>query len=148
MISQTNLTYRIGTAKLIGLLIGIAAFVSVPYFLSDVPNSFRWGVLLWYPTMGAIIGVFGIYSSHPVFSFKFPWWLRGSLIGAWMNLLLTLFMFNEISTLVAAFMGEYSRYSSAYFFVVEGAIVGLFIDFLVTRLFGDGQIDNHNDRLA
>lgn len=140
MISQRNLTYRIGAGKGIGLLIGLMAFISVPYFLSDVPNSFRWAVLLWYPTLGAMVGVFGIYSSHPVLSFKLPWWVRGALIGAWMNFLLTLFMLNEMSAMVAAVMGEYSRYASPYFMVLEGALVGLLIDYILTRVFGDGWV--------
>ena len=142
MISQNKLTYRIGAGKALGLIIGLLAFVSVPHFLSEVPITFRWGLLLWYTTLGAIIGVFGIYAHHPVLSINLPWWVRGPVIGAWMNFLVTLFLFEEMSAMVAAFMGEYSRYASPYLMVLEGAVVGLFLDFVLTRLFGDGWIES------
>ena len=49
----------------------------------------RWGILLWYTTLGAIIGVFGVYTWNPVLKLPMPWWFLAPLLGAWMNFVST-----------------------------------------------------------
>lgn len=58
---------------------------------------FRWALLLWYTTMGVIIGVYGFFTYHPILKSPFPWWFRASLIGAWMNLVLSLFIYEAFN---------------------------------------------------
>ena len=91
ILSYPSLTLRIGLGKAAGLVIGLVGFAFLPFFASDASWLLRWGVLLWYTTLGAIIGVFGIYSRHPVLHIPLPWWVRAPLIGAWMNFVLTFF---------------------------------------------------------
>jgi hypothetical protein len=141
MTPQKALIYRVGAGKAIGFAIGILAFYLIPYFISDASLIFRSAVLLWYPTLGAIVGVFGIFSYHPVLSFPMPWWLRGAIVGAWMNFVLTLFAYQQICTAIVAVMGEYSAYVSPFVMVIEGALVGALIDFLLTHWFGEGWAD-------
>lgn len=136
-----TLTYRIGLGKAIGFAIGITAFYLIPYFVSDASFIFRSAVLFWYPTLGAIVGVFGLFSYHPIFNFSIPWWIRGAIIGAWMNFVLTLFAYDQIGTVILAIMGEYSAYISPFVMVVEGALVGVFMDFVLTRFCGEGWSD-------
>lgn len=138
---QKMLIYRIGAGKAIGLVVGLIAFFGIPQFFSDSPMSLRVGVLLWYPTMGAFIGMFGIFSKHPVLKFSMPWWLRGALIGAWMNFVLTLIAYQQICTLMAAVFGEYGQYTSPYWMVLEGALIGMLMDFILSKQFGEADLN-------
>lgn len=141
MTSKQALIYRVGLGNAIGWLIGLIAFVAMPYLLTDISLLFRCGVFVWYPTVGVVVGVFGVFKHHPILNFPMPWWLRGALVGGWMNFVLILFNYDSISIIVAALMGEYSAYASPFLMVVEGALFGAMIDYFVTRSFGDGWCD-------
>lgn len=145
MTLQKSLLYRVGVGKLLGLFIGLTGFFLLPEFLSEPSMSLRFGVLFWYMTFGAIIGVFGVFSEHPVLRIPLPWWIRGSLLGAWMNFVLTLIAYDQICTMVTAFFGEYSAYASPYWMVLEGGIIGLLMDYLLTRWFGEGWTVKSSD---
>lgn len=139
LFTKPSLTLRIGIGKLVGLLFGLAGFVLLPILLPNVDMMLRWGVLLWYPTLGAIIGVFGIYTSHPVLRLPLPWWVRAPLIGAWMNFVLTLFVYDAFHAMMLTVFGALSGFwTSPFWFVVEGALVGLIIGWLATRFGGEG----------
>jgi hypothetical protein len=138
---QRSLIYRIGVGKGLGLLVGLAGFLMLPYFVSEPSMFLRVGVLLWYPTMGAFIGMFGIFSKHPVVKFPMPWWFRGALVGGWMNFLLTLIAYEQICAIVMAVFGEYSAFASPFWMVAEGIIIGMAMDFILTKYFGDGGLD-------
>ncbi|MEM7427652.1 MAG: hypothetical protein AAF441_16290, partial [Pseudomonadota bacterium] len=99
----------------------------------------RWGILLWYTTLGAVIGVFGVYSSHPVLRFPLPWWIRAPIIGGWTNFVLTLFAYEKFEALMAeAFRISNGLLTSPFLFVLEGAVIGLVIGGLATRFAGEG----------
>tara|TARA_B110000977_G_C10886605_1_gene419668 strand:- start:475 stop:687 length:213 start_codon:yes stop_codon:yes gene_type:complete len=62
MFDNPALVKRIGIGKVIGLVFGFIGFISIPYFLPEADWLLRWSILLWYTTIGAIIGVlFGYY---------------------------------------------------------------------------------------
>jgi hypothetical protein len=54
------LVTRIAIGKGVGFLVGLIGFIFLPYFLPEAGWLIRWGILLWYTTLGAIIGVFGV----------------------------------------------------------------------------------------
>ena len=56
MFGNPSLNTRIAIGKAIGFLIGLAGFVFFPWFLPEAGWLIRWGILLWYTTLGAIIG--------------------------------------------------------------------------------------------
>lgn len=141
MTSQEVLIYRVGIGNGVGWVIGFIAFVSMPYFVADTNLLFRTALFVWYPTVGVMVGLFGVFKRHPIFKFSMPWWLRGALVGAWMNFVLTLFIYDTLSVIVAAILGEYSRYTSPFLMVIEGALVGMLIDYVVTRNAGDGYLE-------
>ena len=137
--TKPSLTLRIGIGKLLGLLFGLAGFVFLPVLVPDADMMLRWGVLLWYATLGAIIGVFGVYTSHPVLRMPLPWWVRAPFIGAWMNFVLTLFVYDEFHAMMSTMFGGISgSLTSPFWFVVEGALVGLVIGWFATRYGGEG----------
>ena len=139
ILTYPSLTLRIGIGKLIGLLIGLIGFAFLPFFASDASWMLRSGVLLWYTTLGAVIGVFGVYTSHPVLHIPLPWWVRAPIIGGWMNFVLTLFAYDQFATLMRGTFGTANpMLTSPFWFAAEGAIVGLAIGFIVTRFAGEG----------
>ncbi len=126
---------RIAVAKAIGLVFGIIGFSMVPSLVSETNSLFRWGLLLWYPTVGAFIGAFGIFDRHPILDFRMPWWFRGPVIGAWMNLVLVFFAFDAIQQVFES-LTDYQL--SPFVFVIEGAVVGGVIGFFSTTFGGEG----------
>jgi len=138
MLDKPSLTTRIIVGKVIGLLFGLAGFVLLPFLWPDSELMLRWGVLLWYTTLGAIIGVFGVYDWHPILRLPLPWWVRAPLIGGWMNFVLTLFAYDTLQAFLRQVPGIDGLLLSPFWFVPEGALVGLVIGFFATRIGGEG----------
>ncbi len=139
MFGNPSLMTRIAIGKGIGFLFGLAGFILLPYFLPDADILLRWGILLWYTTVGAIIGVFGVITYHPILRLPMPWWFRAPLIGAWMNFVLTFFAYSAMQAMMVAMFGEDGILSSPFWFTVEGAIIGLIIGYVATRFGGEGK---------
>jgi len=139
MFENPSLITRIAVGKAIGLLFGLIGFILLPYFLPDASWLLRWGILLWYTTVGAIIGVFGVFTYHPILKLPFPWWFRAPLLGAWMNFVLTFFAFDAMQAMIIVVFGENGMLMSPFWFVAEGAIIGLVIGFFATKFGGEGK---------
>ena len=138
MFSNPSLTTRIAIGKAIGFLVGLAGFVFLPWFMPEAGWLIRWGILLWYTTLGAIIGMFGVFTWHPVLKLPMPWWIRDPFIGAWMNFVLTFFAYDMLKQAMEAVFGLDGVLSSPFWFVAEGAVVGLIIGYVATRFGGEG----------
>ncbi len=136
-LSKPSLTLRIGVGKLVGFIIGLAGFIALPFIAPESGLMLRWGILLWYATLGAVIGVFGVYDRHPVLNLPLPWWIRAPFIGAWMNFVLTLFVYDQFASLMADLVTA-DVITSPFWFVAEGAIVGSIIGWFATRFGGEG----------
>lgn len=130
---------RIATGKAVGFLFGLAGFIILPYFLPEADWLLRWGILLWYTTLGAIIGVFGVFTYHPILKLPFPWWIRAPLLGAWMNFVLTFFAFDDMKAMMISVFGENGILTSPFWFTAEGAIIGLIMGYFATRFGGEGK---------
>lgn len=139
MFGNPSLMTRIAIGKAIGFLFGLAGFILLPYFLEDAGWLLRWGILLWYTTVGAIIGVFGVFTYHPVLKLPFPWWFRAPLLGGWMNFVLTFFAYEPMQAMMVSVFGENGALSSPFWFTAEGAIVGFIIGYFATRFGGEGE---------
>ncbi len=139
MFDNPSLITRIGIGKAIGFLFGLIGFIISPYFFPEIDSFFRWGILLWYITLGAIIGVFGVFTYHPILKLPFPWWFRAPFLGAWMNFILTFFAFDAMQTMMLSMFGENGMLTSPFWFVAEGAIVGLIMGYFATRFGGEGK---------
>lgn len=139
MFDNPSLTTRIAIGKGIGFLIGFAGFILLPFFLPDAGWLIRWGILLWYTTVGAIIGVFGVYTWHPILKLPMPWWFRAPLLGAWMNFVLTFFAYDNMQAMMIALFGEHGVMTSPFWFAGEGVVVGLIIGYFATRFGGEGK---------
>lgn len=138
MFNNPSLITRIGIGKAVGFVIGLSGFITLSYFAPETSVQMRWGVLLWYTTLGAIIGVFGVFISHPVLKLPFPWWVRAPILGGWMNFVLTLFAYDALRAMMVAAFGVFGMFQSPYWFVLEGVLVGAVIGYLATRFGGEG----------
>lgn len=139
MFGNPSLMTRIAVGKSIGIMVGLIGMLSLPAIYPEADLMLRWGILLWYTTVGAIIGVFGVFTYHPILKLPFPWWLRSTVLGAWLNFVLTFFAYDDMQAIMHAMFGEDGMLSSPFWFVLEGALVGLLIGYFATRFGGEGK---------
>ena len=138
MFEKPSLVTRIAIGKGIGFLVGLIGFIFLPFFLPEAGWLIRWGILLWYTTLGAIIGVFGVFTYLPVLKLPMPWWIRAPFLGAWMNFVLTFFVYGTMKDMLVTMFGAEGVLTSPFWFTLEGAVVGLLIGYLATRFGGEG----------
>ena len=137
MSSAPSLVKRVGIAKLIGIVIGLIGFFMIPRLWPDADMWFRVGILVWYTTFGAMIGMFGMVNFHPMLKIAMPFWFRGIVFGAWFNFVATLLAHEQLAAFLKAL--DMGSFRSPFWFVLEGAIVGLVIDGFATRFGGEGK---------
>ena len=93
---------RTAWAKTLGLIVSLVAFLGIIFTGNYASHAMlAWGILLWYPTVGAMIGLAGVMDKHPLLGKMGAW--RGILIGGSMNLLFILIGFTSIESLIADF---------------------------------------------
>jgi hypothetical protein len=139
MFGNPSLITRIAIGKAVGFVVGLLGLVFLPFFWPDATWMIRWGVLFWYTTLGALIGVFGVFTYHPIIKLPMPWWFRSSFLGAWMNFVLTLFAYDTLLAIMQSMFGESGILTSPFWFVLEGALVSLLMGYLATRFGGEGK---------
>jgi hypothetical protein len=139
MFEKPSLFARIAIGKGIGFLFGLAGLILLPFFLPEAGWQLRFGLLLWYTTMGAIIGVFGVLTYHPIMKLPFRWWFRAPFMGAWMNFVLTFFAFDVMKEMTLTVFGKTDTVSTVFWFTLEGAIVGFIIGYFATKFGGEGK---------
>ena len=139
MFAKPSLITRIAVGKAVGFVFGLIGFLFVPYFVPEAGWLIRWGILLWYTTMGAIIGVFGVFTWHPVLHLPMPWWIRAPFVGAWMNFVLTLFAYDAMKAMMLTIFGAGAPLASPFWFAAEGAAAGFVIGYFATRFGGEGK---------
>jgi hypothetical protein len=135
---EKQLTYRVGGGKGLGLLFGLIGFFALPYFVEEPSIFLRIGILLWYPTVGAFVGLAGVFAHHPILNMSLPWFVRGPLIGGWMNVLIVMFAHDQLIQMTDAWNIAYGIYVSPYWLILEGVLIGSVMDWLLTRWFGEG----------
>lgn len=138
MFGSPSLFTRIAVGKTAGFIVGLGGFLMIPYVLPEADIYMRWGFLLWYTTLGAIIAVFGVFNWHPLIELPLPWWVRAPLLGAWMNFVLGLLIHDHLHQFGTALFGADSLLSSSLWFVGEGLIVGAAIGYFATWIGGEG----------
>ncbi len=139
MFEKPSLVTRIAIGKGVGFAVGLAGFIFLPFFVPEAGWLIRWGILLWYTTLGAIIGMFGVFTWHPILKMPMPWWVRAPFLGAWMNFVLTFFAYDTMKDLMIAVFGADGILASPFWFALEGALFGLLVGYLATRYGGEGK---------
>ena len=129
---------RLAIGKTVGFVVGLIGFIVLPMIWDGSTLMLQWGILLWYITVGAFIGVFGVINYRPILHMPLPWWFRGPWIGGWMNFILTLFAYDTFALMMAEAFDGYFAGMSPFWFALEGAIIGLIIGYLATKYGGEG----------
>lgn len=138
MLAKPSLILRITIGKSIGFIVGLMFFFLAPiYGESDV--LFRMGVVLWFTTMGAFVGLFGVMTEYPIIHLPLPWWFRGPLIGSFMMLVLWLVAHERMDAMVVNIMGEGAFISSGLWTVADGGFLGLIMAWFATKFGGEGR---------
>jgi len=138
MPEKPSLATRIVVGKSIGLVIGLIGLIVIPRLWPDLGWMWRIGFLFWYTTVGAFVGLIGVMTRHPVTNLPMPWWFRSAFVGAWMNFVLTLLIYDALAEMLIDLLGPDSAFLSPFWFVAEGALVGLLMGFFATRFGGEG----------
>lgn len=135
MPEHSVLVTRVALGAMIGVLVGLGGFVLLPLLMDDVDPMLRWGVLFWYPTLGATVA-----AASALFRagrLLLPWSLTGALIGGWLNLVLTFFAHELMRRFIETVFGPESAFTSPFWFVLEGAVIGGIIGEVIGRFSGD-----------
>jgi len=136
----TSLTLRIALGKLFGAAIGGIIFLALPVLSTDIDLALRFGMWGWYILLGAVIGMSGIYTTHPVLKMRMPSLLRGAMIGFGMNLVLGALIFSHMNAAFANYSDfQFSTSMPIIQVAIEGLIWGALIDWLITFYAGDGK---------
>lgn len=139
MPDRSTLLTRLAISQMAGLLIGLAGFELIVVLLPDADPLFRWGVLLWYPTMGAMIAVVDQLRSQGGLPWEMDWWVPGAIFGAWFNFVITFMAYGTMSKFLSGIFGAASTFASPFWFVAEGMAAGVAIAYLVMRFGGEGR---------
>jgi len=134
MFDNQPLIKRIVVGKFVGFLFGLIGFVCLPYFWPEAPMMFRIAVLFWYIMFGATVAIFGLMTEFPIIKIKMPWWFITVYVGAWLDLILMLFIYDTLEVIMADFFGATSIFSSPWWLVVEGAVVGWLVGFCTKNI--------------
>lgn len=136
-----DLLVRLTVAKLLGFIAGLVCFFLLPKLIPGASLFFLIGMLLWFTLFGAIIGLVGIMDKHPLWDwFKMPFWFRGTYVGAFMNLVIVFLAYDQFAVLMGNYeLAQTWGMSSPFWFVLDGAILGLLIDWIATKYGGEGK---------
>ena len=118
---HTPLIAGAAAAKIIGLCIGVALFFTLPQLAPELENSMLWGLLLWYPTLGGIVGISNLIKRYPWLDLPLPWWIRAPWLGAWMNFVVVLIAGDAmLGTSITVHL--FDSLSSSFWFVLDGFV--------------------------
>jgi len=131
-------------AKSIGLVVGLVGFWELPNFLGHVSLTFRLAFLFWPIAVAGVIGLGGFITKCAITGKcplqKAPLWrafFRGGLIGAWMNFVLCLFLYEFILNIYEFIPMDLPN--PLLLASIKGFVFGAFVDILATKYGGDGK---------
>lgn len=130
---KSAIFYATASAKSVTLVLGIAAWWMLEAFSSQGADAALWPVVLWYLTIGGIVGVLNIYEYERVLNIRIAWWFRAPFSALWMNLMLIAMAPNAVEhyAVTANLLGSGSAVG---WFLTEGAVVGVVCGFVSQRV--------------
>ncbi len=138
MFEKPSLMLRIAIGKSVGFVFGLIAFFALP-MMGEPDLMFRLGFALWLIITGAMIGLMGVVTYHPLLHMPLPWWVRGPMIGMSTMLTLWLVAHERIDAIVINMFGPDTILSSGAWIIADGLLIGLVMAWLATLLAGEGR---------
>jgi len=127
---KSKLIQRIVIGKAIWFIFWIIAFSAIPYIFHTATVSLGLWVWFWYTTLWAIIWVFWVMDTHPLFKMRIHYWFRWTILWLWMNFILILLMHPYLLTII---QNSSIKWFSPFCLLIEWAIFWLFVDFIATK---------------
>jgi hypothetical protein len=141
MFNKRSITGRILVGEITGLIIGALALITLPFIAMETPLEYNIGFLLLMVTMGAMIGLIGMYTHHPVFpTLTMKWWLRGTSVGILFFLILALLAKDQLTPLMSLDIVAWTGLTSPYWVLLDGAFLGGLIGYITTKICGEGNL--------
>lgn len=129
---------RTAWAKTLGLLVSLAWFIAIVISGQYENNPMlAWGILLWYPMIGAMVWLAWVMDKHPLLGKMGTW--RGAMIWAFMNLILVLVAYQPLMMLAQNMGYNFSTNFVIFWAMFEWALIAWAIDWYVTAKFGEGK---------
>ena len=138
MLEKPSLLLRIGIGKGLGFVFGLVAFFLLPLY-GEADLLFRLGMISWLVIMGALIGLLGVMTSHPLIKLPLPWWWRGMMIGGFMMMAFWLVAHERIDAIAVEIFGAGSVFAYGAWVIVDGFLMGLIIAWFATKFGGEGM---------
>lgn len=142
MFITTQLAKRNLLGLWIGFMAGLSVFFAFPALNPNINKHFVLAIIVWYAFFGIFISMVGMFDYFRVTNRKEPWWLRGPGTGVWLNTIVVLFAPDELRAISegAIELGVPLKSPSPWYFILNGALLGLVIDGICTKIFGDGKL--------
>ena len=102
----------------------------------NVKNPLLWTLLTDRFLIGLVIGLAGAYTHHPVFGFRMPAFLRGAALGTLVSLPIA---FGALTTPIEQIPTGVTLNFIFWATLAAGAIYGLVIDVIATKVGGEGK---------
>lgn len=131
--------WRSVLSKLLGLSLGLVGAVYMWKLDPSISPYLLAGTLLWFIFEGGLIALMGIITRHPLWKgWTIPAWQRGVIIGLVMHVMLGLFIYDALDweRVLPMWVPDWDL---LVLMAIEGAILGLVWDSLITRATGEGK---------
>jgi hypothetical protein len=141
MFHKHSLAGRLVVSKSLGAAIGILIVLVLPLIPVETTIEFKIGFVLLVMLMSTFIGLFGVFTHHPLFTnWNFTWWVRGPLVGAIFFLLLVLLAKDELGPFMSLDIVTWTGLTSPYWAILDGMLLGGLIEYITTKLCGEGDL--------
>lgn len=138
---MNNLFKRILVGGFLGSIFGVLCFWGfannpnlteemLPYTVFYWSNPMIWQLIANRFLVGVVVGMAGVITIHPLFNFKIPVFLRGFKMGVLVSLSLSIGVF---------FSDSPDNFEAFLMITIAGGIIGMVIDLVITKLFGEGN---------
>ena len=136
---STRIVRRVVLGKLLGCVLGGMAFVFLWVMDAALGGRFLAGLWVGYIFLGAMIGLAGMLTRHPLLGFRMGFAVRGGMLGLIFHLILVLVGYEVVQRFLKSSDWMVSwGFVSPWWMLVDGMLVGIFMDFVLTRLAGEG----------
>lgn len=131
--------WRSVLSKMLGLSLGVAGATYLWTLDPSVSPYLLAGLVLWFTFEGGLIALVGVITRHPLWKgWTISAWQRGLIIGLVMHVMLGLLIYDALdwAALIPAWVPDWDL---LILMAIEGAILGMLWDSLVTKATGQGK---------